>query len=70
MKHEYKCQMTISLPEFPGSKLYFVCCLCGRPAKFRNPKPEMKVEYVCGIHARSLDKLFERTGQKYRCEPL
>jgi len=43
---------------------------CGRPAKFRLPNPQMRVEYVCGIHARSLNKMFERTGQNTRCIPI
>jgi hypothetical protein len=43
---------------------------CNRPAKFRVPQPKMGVEFVCGIHARSLDKMFERTEQNIRCIPL
>lgn len=43
---------------------------CNSPAKFKNPKPQMGVQYICGIHARSLDKMFEHTGQKVRCLPL
>jgi hypothetical protein len=43
---------------------------CNKPAKFKVPNPKMGVEYVCGIHARSLDKMFERTGQNIRCLPI
>jgi len=43
---------------------------CGRPAKFKVPNPQMNVEYVCGIHARSIDKMFQRTGQSIRCIPI
>ena len=62
------CQMTIggwdsvTLSESYGK--------CGRPAKFKNPTPKMGVEFVCGIHARSLDKMYERTGSKLRCLKL
>jgi hypothetical protein len=43
---------------------------CGRLAKFRVPNPQMKVEYVCGIHARSINRMFEKTGQNIRCIPI
>ena len=65
-----KCQMTISLPEFPGSNTSIVYCSCDKPAKFRNPKPEMGVKYVCGIHERSLNLTFERIGRNQRCLPI
>ena len=40
---------------------------CGRPAKFRVPHPKMKVEFVCGIHAQSINKTLERIGSNDRC---
>ena len=43
---------------------------CGRPAKYKVPKPEMGIEFVCGIHANSLDKMYQRTGQSIRCQKL
>ena len=43
---------------------------CDRPAKFRVPKPKMGVVYVCGIHARSINRMFEKTGQNIRCIPI
>jgi hypothetical protein len=61
------CQMTV---DHASNSLFPVYGKCGKPAKYKVPHPSMKVEYVCGIHARSLDKLFERTGKTYRCEPL
>ena len=63
-----KCQMTV------GEYSIISGCdgygKCGKPTKFRVPKVEMGVEYVCGIHARSLDKMFVRTGQNIRCRPI
>lgn len=64
------CQMTISTPRFPGGSIYLTYFLCGKPAKFRNPKPQMNVEFVCGIHARSINKTYERIGSKLRCIPI
>jgi len=63
-----KCQMTMDV-NYTGAGR-FESVKCDRPAKFKSPKPEMRVEYVCGIHAGSLNKMFERTGQKVRCLPL
>ena len=63
-----KCQMTLEPDFIVGSRFDHVTC--DRPAKFRVPQPKMGVEYVCGIHARSLDKMFERTNQNIRCIPL
>jgi len=69
MKMEkHKCQMTVGeWDSVSGSAGYGKC---SRPAKFRVPKPEMGVEYVCGIHARSLNIMFERIGSSKRCQPL
>ena len=58
-----RCQMTMSKCSLVNES-YFKC---GKPAKYRVPVVEMHVEYVCGIHAKSLDKLYERTGQSIRC---
>lgn len=60
-----KCQMTMETDFVSHTS-----AKCGRPAKFRVPKPQMLVEYVCGIHARSLDRMFEKTGQNMRCIPI
>ena len=65
-----KCQMTIALPEFPDSKASLVYFPCGKPAKYINPKPKMGIEYICGIHASSLNKMYKRTGQNIRCQPI
>ena len=62
-----RCQMTIDSTPKSGWATYGKC---GRPAKYRNPKPQMGVEYVCGIHRGSLDKFYERTGGDLRCIPL
>lgn len=63
-----KCQMTIGeWDSVSGSGGYGKC---SRPAKFRTPVVRMGVEFVCGIHARSLDLMYERTGQKIRCQRL
>ncbi len=62
------CQMTVGgWVEACGVSSYGKC---GSPAKFRVPNPAMNVEFVCGIHARSLDAMFGRTGQSKRCQPL
>ena len=63
------CQMTISPgTEFPGGSGKPVYCKCNKPAKFISPKVIMGVKYLCGIHARSVNKMYERTGQKLRCQ--
>jgi len=67
MKPQHKCQMTIESDFISGR---YDSLKCDKPAKFKVPNPKMGVQYVCGIHARSLDKMFERTGQKLRCLPL
>lgn len=63
-----KCQMTVGgWDELTGQCNYYKC---GKPAKFKVPKVEMEVEYVCGIHARSINKLYKRTGQNLQCLKL
>jgi hypothetical protein len=58
------CQMTVGEYNLvSGSKGYGKC---NRPAKFKIP-PQMGVEFVCGIHANSLNKMYERTHQHIRC---
>jgi hypothetical protein len=59
-----ECQMTIGEWAFHNQGYG----KCGRTAKFRNPKPAMGVEFVCGIHARSLDTMYKRIGSKLRCQ--
>ena len=44
--------------------------VCHRPAKFRVPGVKTQVEYVCGIHANSLNKMYKRIGQDIRCMEL
>jgi hypothetical protein len=44
--------------------------MCGKPAKYRTPESKMGVEYVCGIHANSLDKMYKRIGSDLKCIPL
>lgn len=63
-----KCQMTIGEYDFVSGNAGYG--KCPHPAKFINPKPQMGVKYVCGIHAHSIDKMFERTGQNIRCTPI
>ncbi len=63
-----RCQMTVGEWGFVSRGEGYG--RCGKPAKFKNPKPEMRVEYICGIHANSLNKMYERTGQTTRCEPI
>ncbi len=62
-----KCQMTISYDTGLGCDGYGKC---GRPAKFKAHEVAMNVEFVCGIHARTLDKFYKRTGKNIRCLPL
>lgn len=62
-----KCQMTISYDTGLGCDGYEKC---NRPAKFKAPEAAMNVEFVCDIHARSLDKMYKRTGQNIKCLPL
>ena len=47
-------------------------CPCGKQAKFITPKDKMnkRRKYVCGIHRRSIDKMYERTGRDLRCQRL
>jgi len=67
MKYQYKCQITIESDFISGR---YDSLKCDKPAKFINPNPQMGVQYVCGIHANSLDKMFKRTGQNIKCLPL
>ena len=60
-----RCQMTMETDFVSHTS-----AKCDRPAKFRVPKPQMQVEYVCGIHALSLNRMFEKTGQNMRCIPI
>jgi hypothetical protein len=43
---------------------------CGRKARFTVPEPKMNVKFVCGIHARSLNAMYKRTGKILKCKPL
>jgi hypothetical protein len=65
MKEKLRCQMTVG--EYTLTKSYGKCYA---PAKFRVPVVKMGIEYVCGTHARSMNKMFERLGQNIRCKPL
>ena len=63
-----RCQMTVG--EFSlvsGAAGYGKC---NRPAKFKVPEPQMGVEFVCGIHARSLNMMYKRTGKNITCQKL
>jgi len=64
---QHRCQMTME-SDFVGGR--FDSIKCNRVAKYRNPKPEMGIEYVCGIHARSLNQMYKRTGQDIRCQRI
>ncbi len=44
--------------------------VCGKPARYIDPRPRMGVEYVCGIHARSIDAMYRRIGSNLRCIPI
>ena len=61
------CNMTIGIYDIVAGHKSASFAKCCRPAKFINPRPQMGILYVCGIHARSLDKMFVRTGQGVRC---
>jgi hypothetical protein len=65
----HTCQMTIGWDAFPGAG-FRSYGKCNRPAKYRNPRPSMGVEFICGVHARSLDTMYKRTGQNLKCVPL
>ena len=67
---DYTCQMTISWGTYGKDSIHLSYGKCNKPAKYKNPKPKMGVEYICGIHARSLDKTYERIGQITRCSKL
>ena len=43
---------------------------CNRPAKFKVPEPSMGIEFVCGIHARSLNTMYRHIGRNIKCLPL
>ena len=63
-----RCQMTTDdAREQPAWVTY---SKCNKPAKYRVPEVKMSIEFICGIHAKSLDKMYERTGSKLRCIPL
>jgi hypothetical protein len=62
-----RCQMTVWSGFIDGG---IGKVECNRPAKYRILNHKMNVEFVCGIHARSINKLYERTGQTTRCLPL
>ncbi len=61
------CQMTLESDFIAGR---YDSVKCNRLAKFINPKPTMGIKYVCGVHARSLDAMYKRTGQTERCQLL
>ncbi len=69
MKKQY-CQMTVSFKKFNTESSPLLYDRCGSPAKYRVPNPKMGVEFVCGIHANSLNKLFKRTGSDLKCVPI
>lgn len=60
------CQMTMDFTPKAGWSTFGKC---GKPAKYRVPNPQMKVEYVCGIHARSINIMNKRLGRPL-CIPL
>lgn len=62
--------MTISWDTFGTNTGWESYGKCGKPAKYRNPEPDMGVEFVCGVHARSINKFYERVGKEIRCVPL
>jgi hypothetical protein len=66
---EYLCQMTVTT-KFEDLAYLQSYDRCNRPAKYRNPQPQMGIEFVCGVHARSLDKMYKRIGSDVRCLPL
>ena len=69
-KYQRTCQMTIEFNLYPDSTTMKGYGKCNKPAKFKNPKPQMGVEYVCGIHARSINRMFERISNSERCLPI
>ena len=70
MDSDKRCQMTVSWNTF-GDKNdkagYQSYGKCDKPAKYEVPHPTMGVQFVCGIHAHSLDKTFIRIGSKDMC---
>ena len=62
------CQMTTGDFNFVNPLNSY--CQCGKPAKYKVPKPQMGVEYVCGIHAHSINLTYKRTNQDLKCIPL
>jgi hypothetical protein len=62
--------MTVSFNKFDTKSSPLRYDKCGSPAKYRVPNPKMAVEYVCGIHANSLNKMFERIGSDLKCIPI
>lgn len=55
------CQMTLG--EYGN---YYKC---GRKAKFKLPKKDMAIEFVCGIHAKVLNRKYELWGEE-RCSEI
>ncbi len=70
MEQHKTCQMTVEWGRFSKDSAWRSYGKCDKPAKYIVPNPKMGVNFVCGIHARSLDKMFERTGQNIKCLPL
>lgn len=45
-------------------------CQCNKPAKFITPTKVLgRYMYLCGIHARSFNKVYEKSNKK-KCIPL
>ena len=67
-----RCQMTVQYELYPELRCFSEIgyCKCNRPAKFRVPTPFMGVEYVCGMHARSVDATYRRVKVSDRCIKL
>ena len=68
IKSDKYCQMTIGEYDFVSGDAGY--SKCSKPAKYKIPHPKMGVEYVCGIHANSLNKMFKRIGSEEKCERL
>ena len=58
-----KCCYTCEGKDSHGYPNYYKC---ERPTKFVNPDGK----YICGIHARAENLMYERIGSEARCLPI
>ncbi len=62
-----RCEQTVECADGIG-----VCTTCDNPVKFITPYDSLygRKRGVCGIHRRSIDKMYENLGDTQRCKEL